>query len=188
MNKKEYTVNTVNSQIIDPWIELGYSIFAEKGPEGLKVERLSKTIGKNKSSFYHHFADLPIFTEHLLNYHIQQIHIITRKQIDCRSREEFIAILLEHKNDVLFNRQLRFHNEDEAFNNCFKKTNQMLEAAIIPIWSQMLNLKNNTRLSTLLFKLSIDNFLLQTTKGNLNKIWIENYLFEISNLINSFKK
>lgn len=53
-----------------PWITQGYATFAAEGPAGLKVERLAKNIGKNKSSFYHHFADLEIFTTILLKVHL----------------------------------------------------------------------------------------------------------------------
>jgi len=52
------------------WIKKGYEIFAISGQSGLKIEPLSKTVGKSKSSFYHHFADLEFFTEHLLKHHI----------------------------------------------------------------------------------------------------------------------
>ena len=43
------------------WITLGYNIFALEGINGLKIERLAKMAGKNKSSFYHFFVD----TKHL---------------------------------------------------------------------------------------------------------------------------
>ena len=48
-------------EIEKKWLEVGYRCFADRGPNGLKVERLSKKVGKNKSSFYHLFADLEVF-------------------------------------------------------------------------------------------------------------------------------
>jgi len=63
------------------WITKGYRSFAYEGPNGLKVERLSNDVGKNKSSFYHLFGDLEIFQDNLLTYHLMQSKIITKPLI-----------------------------------------------------------------------------------------------------------
>ncbi|NQZ48466.1 MAG: TetR/AcrR family transcriptional regulator, partial [Erythrobacter sp.] len=55
-----------------PWIKAGYTLFAEEGPQGLKVEVIARRVNKSKSSFYHHFADLEVFTEFLLDHHLKQ--------------------------------------------------------------------------------------------------------------------
>ena len=67
---------TANKEI---WISAGYENFALTGPSGLKIEPLAKKVGKNKSSFYHYFADLELFMEELLKYHLQQSKIIAEK-------------------------------------------------------------------------------------------------------------
>jgi AcrR family transcriptional regulator len=54
------------------WLFAGYELFAEKGPEGLKIEVLAQKVGISKSSFYHHFADLELFTDFLLKYYLDQ--------------------------------------------------------------------------------------------------------------------
>ncbi len=59
----------MKKEINKAWINAGYQIFAYEGPNGLKVERLAKAVGKNKSSFYHLFGDLEIFIDHLLKHH-----------------------------------------------------------------------------------------------------------------------
>ncbi len=92
-----------------PWIKEGYRVFAGEGPPGLKVERLAKGVGKNKSSFYHHFADLEIFTSALLSYHLDQTKVVAGKEANCFTLEDLIDVLTEHKVDLLFNRQLRIH-------------------------------------------------------------------------------
>jgi len=42
------------------WVKTGYKIFALNGQGEIKIERLAKIVGKSKSSFYHHFADLDL--------------------------------------------------------------------------------------------------------------------------------
>ena len=46
-----------------PLLEVGYTIFSNEGPQGLKIEALAREVGKSKSSFYHCFADLDIFID-----------------------------------------------------------------------------------------------------------------------------
>lgn len=170
-----------------PWIEHGYHVFAYEGPQGLKIERLSKGVGKNKSSFYHYFADLEIFTDQLLQYHLTKTELIAQKESNCTSLQELIGILLEHKIDLLFNRQLRIHRENPNFEACFTRTNQITIPATMGIWTQILDLQDNSYLAGLVFKLSIENFYLQITDETLNKEWLNNYFKELHTLIQGFK-
>jgi AcrR family transcriptional regulator len=62
-----------------PWVETGYGKFSESGPYGMKVEILAKLVNKNKSSFYHHFADMEIFIECLLNYHLERTRLFVSR-------------------------------------------------------------------------------------------------------------
>lgn len=64
------------SNIHLPWIEKGYSEFAKEGPRGLVIGRLARLVGKNKSSFYHYFADVRSFQEDLLSFHLEQAETI----------------------------------------------------------------------------------------------------------------
>lgn len=166
-----------------PWIAIGYTEFAYNGPNSLKIEVLAKAVGKNKSSFYHLFGDLQHFMTVLLNHHETQAHIIAKKESHCHNQEELITVLLEHKVDLLFNRQLRIHRENEAFSLCFEKANQITEKAIFPLWATIIDLKDNSYLSSLVYRLSLENFFLQITPKTLNKVWLNNYFTELRSLI-----
>jgi AcrR family transcriptional regulator len=50
---------------IDDWIELGFSLLAEEGPSGIKIDRLCARMGVTKGSFYWHFSDLQAYKEAL---------------------------------------------------------------------------------------------------------------------------
>jgi len=65
------------------WIETAYDVFAQEGPNGLKIESIARTIGKSKSSFYHHFADLELFTDVLLGYHLYRAKNIALRMQRC---------------------------------------------------------------------------------------------------------
>ena len=68
-----------------PWIEAGYELFAAQGPDGLRVETLARKVGISKSSFYHHFADIDVFTERLLEWHLDRAVEIAGRARDCRT-------------------------------------------------------------------------------------------------------
>ncbi len=177
----------MKTAITQPWIEEGYRIFAYEGRAGLKVERLSKRIGKNKSSFYHHFADMNLFMEVLLEYHLQQAHQMAEKEMNCSSQKELVDVLIDHKIDLLFSRQLRIHRNNSDFETCFLKTNQITVPAIKGIWAEMLGLQQQIYLAELVFQLTLENFYLQITDETLNEIWLNNYITQLRTLIKAFQ-
>lgn len=176
------------NRIQHPWIEKGYQTFAYDGVESLKIERLSKEVGKNKSSFYHHFADLEIFVSRLLEYHLLQSEVMAKKEANCVSLEELIEIIIEHKIDLLFSRQLRIHRQNKDFEECFVKTNQITMPAFLSLWSEILELKDNSYLSEMMLKLSLENFYLQITDETINYEWLNNYFDGLKKLTREFKK
>jgi len=165
------------------WIETGYRTFAFEGPKGLKIERIAKEVGKNKSSFYHHFADLEVFTSILLTHHIEQSEIVTEKESGCTDIIDLINVLIEHKIDLLFNRQLRINRENSEFRKCFQTVNEMTISAIVPLWYKLLNIDKNLPLNELVLKLSLENFFLQITDETINKDWLHEYFKGLKNLV-----
>jgi AcrR family transcriptional regulator len=43
---------------VDDWIQAGFAILADSGPNALRVNRLCERLGVTKGSFYWHFADM----------------------------------------------------------------------------------------------------------------------------------
>lgn len=147
-----------------PWILAGYTAFATEGPKGLKVEAIAREVNKSKSSFYHHFADVELFTEELLNFHLQRVDIVTEREKQCTSLvPEVLEVLLEFKQDLLFQRQLRIHRNVADFRTCIAKSDAITEEAFLPFWAESLGLADNTNLARLVLNLATENFYLQLT-------------------------
>ncbi len=169
------------------WIEMGYEMFAMSGQQGLKIERLARKVGISKSSFYHHFADIDIFIDCLLDYHLQQSFAIARKEEKCQNIDpQLIHILLEHKIDLLFNRQLRIQREKKIFDEILIKSNQIVTNSFVKIWVKDLNLKLNKKQLEGIFELALENFYLQITLDNLNPIWLSNYFSNLKKIATNF--
>lgn len=158
------------------WIQIGYENLALYGFNGLKIEQLSKQINKSKSSFYHYFIDLENFISYLTTYHIERCLILQKKEEACKNIDpELIAVLVEQKIDLLFNRELRVNRDKFNFKKIIEETNLIIGSTFIEIWSKDLNLNLSQAQLNDAFSLSLDNFFLQITNENLNYKWLSNY-------------
>jgi AcrR family transcriptional regulator len=169
------------------WIKTGYEIFALSGQSGLKIEPLAKKVGKSKSSFYHFFADLELFVDELLQYHLAQSHIIAEKEQNAKSiNPALIDIIVEHKTDILFNRQLRIHRDRKIFLDVLTKSNEIIGDGFITVWVKDLDLKFSQKQLESIFGLALENFYLQINAENLNHQWLSNYFAYIKQIIENF--
>ncbi|MEM1217515.1 MAG: TetR/AcrR family transcriptional regulator [Bacteroidota bacterium] len=170
-----------------PWIVQGYALFAEQGPNALKVEVLGRLVGKNKSSFYHHFADLDFFVEHLLAYHLSRASLIADRETQCKNViPELLETLLEFPTDLFFNRQLRIHRSRPDFAACFQQSSMEVGEAIIGIWAEALGLSGQNHLAQLVLSLTIENFYLQITPQTFTYEWLEAYVQNLQALTKGF--
>ncbi len=166
------------------WLEVGYTIFAMEGPNGLRVEVLARQIGKSKSSFYHHFGDLDGFIHTLLQYHEQRGGVIAKQAEQCVSMvPDLLNMMLGVKEDILFNRQLRIYRDVPEYKACFKKASGQVEEAFLRIWSESLGLGEQIYLARIILNLTVENFYLQVTSESLTAEWLLDYLKEIQVMV-----
>lgn len=48
------------------WLELGWRLLRDEGPDALTIERLTTSAQRTRGSFYHHFADRDAFLSELV--------------------------------------------------------------------------------------------------------------------------
>jgi len=171
----------------DIWIKTGYEIFAQSGVNGLKIETLAKKVGISKSSFYHHFADLELFIHQLLEYHIQQAYVIAEKEAKSKNIDpELINVIVEHKVDLLFNRQLRINRDQKHFFEALVKSNKIVGNNFVLVWMNDLNLTLSQKQLEGIFELALENFYLQITNQNLNYQWLSAYFDNLKRIVKNF--
>jgi AcrR family transcriptional regulator len=170
------------------WIKKGYEIFASSGQNGLKIEPLAKSVGKSKSSFYHYFADLEIFIGSLLKHHIEQSKIIAQNEQSAKNIDpELITVLVEHKTDLLFNRQLRINQNNQLYAETLLLSNKVVGDAFVNVWEKDLNLQLSQKQIEGIFSLAIENFFLQINNDNLNYNWLSAYFTNLKRIASNFK-
>lgn len=169
------------------WIKAGYECFAHSGQSGLKIEVLARIVGKNKSSFYHYFADLELYIDELLEYHIKQSRIIAEKERKAQNiNPALIDIIVEHKTDILFNRQLRINRNNKKLLNTLEKSNEIIGNDFIILWVRDLDLTLSHKQLESIFELALENFYLQINPDNLNHQWLSNYFSNLKKIMKSF--
>ena len=52
----------------EAWLMAGFRALVAKGPEGVRIEPIARTLGATKGSFYWHFEDLAAFHTAMLTY------------------------------------------------------------------------------------------------------------------------
>lgn len=170
------------------WLAAGYALFAAAGPHGLKVEVLARRVGKSKSSFYHHFADLECFVERLLARHHDRALVIADRERQCANVvPDLLNVLIDVKQDLLFNRQLRIHRADKNCAACFEKSSRHVVEALLPVWADMLGLSDNSGLARMVLNLSIENFYLQITDETLTYDWLLTYVDGLQVMVRGFQ-
>ena len=167
------------------WIRIGYEYFALKGLSGLKIEPLAKKIGISKSSFYHHFADVDYFVEFLLKFHIEQTLIISEKERNAKTIDPaLINIIVQHKIDFLFNKQLRLNQNLKLFPETLNKSNKIIGDLLTMEWVNHINYKLTKIQTEAVLSLVIENFFLQITYENINQKWLSEYFVSLNQLTN----
>lgn len=172
-----------------PWIEAGYSVFALQGPEALKVEQLARQVGISKSSFYHHFADLPVLIEVLLRYHQQRAQAMAVKAATCRSfNPDYVRIMVAHRLDLLFQRQLRMRRHELEYQECFNKAHHLVMEVVMPLWAESMGLPGQLPAAREMLAVVTDVFYQRLTNDNLTDEWVVDLLNEIEVFIRNAMK
>lgn len=158
------------------WIEKGYENFAKHGIQGIKIEPLSKEVFLSKSSFYHFFGEQQLFLEHLMAYHLAQCEVIRNKEekIDLIN-PDLIHILIEHKWDLLFNRQLRLHQTNNLYKSTLELSNQIMGSEFVRIFIVDTKIQLNPNQIQSLYSLALDQFFLNINEENIHFDWLNTY-------------
>lgn len=172
----------------EEWIFVGYERFAISGPHSVKVETLAKQMQISKSSFYHHFAEMDIFIEHLMNYHLEQSKVIAQKENNAqRIIPDLVDILIDHTFDVLFNKQLRVHQHIPIFKRTLQASNEIIGNGFVALWINDADLRLTKKQVEGLFTLALENFFLQITIETLNKEWLITYFESLKRIAKNFE-
>lgn len=108
------------------WINLGCKLFSEQGRSGIVVEKMSKKLNCNKSSFYWHFKTKKDFMEELTHFWVftETEQIINLTNIGKSTKQKFDT-LIELAYKKMPNQDFVFYLKRYAQNE--KKTKDIID-------------------------------------------------------------
>ena len=95
---------------------------------------------------------------------------------------ELINIIIEHKIDFLFNKQLRLYQNLKLFPETLNQSNNIVGNLLTMEWTNHLNKRLTKKQTDAILSLVIQNFFLQITVENLNQKWLSEYFFDLTNI------
>jgi AcrR family transcriptional regulator len=151
------------------WVETGYVLFAESGPEGIQVEKMARILKANKSGFYHYFGDKEIFFSELAEYH-DQMGKKFAKEVEALKNFEpgYIDLLLKYKIQLFAQMQMKKHKEIVAFREAFIKVKKRNEKAQNPLWSNYLGIPEQPEIALEMFDIARDMIFTRTYMNELS--------------------
>ena len=171
------------------WIEKGYEHFALYGPDNLSVNKLSKEIGSPRACFYHHFGDIEVFIEELLDKHwkinLQYCSVGAR---ECKKLFPDLYLLLEqYPIPLKFSRQLFINRNNPAYNYLFMKTyNASAKAFILKLFSEQFDLHYNYEDTNNLWLTVGESWYSRLDPNNLSAVKMQQLATEIMNSVLRF--
>ncbi|WP_272151134.1 TetR/AcrR family transcriptional regulator [Tenacibaculum aiptasiae] len=113
------------------WITLGYKLFAEKGIEGIVIEKMAQKLKVNKSSFYWHFKTKKEFVDKIISYWIDTDteQIIKLTESSKNGKEKFLKLV-----ELAFKKEP--HLDFIFFLKRYAKKNKQIQALIDNIDTQ----------------------------------------------------
>jgi hypothetical protein len=100
---------------------------------------------------------------------------------------DLINILIEHKIDLLFNRQLRIHSNNLRFKEVLKKSDKIIGTDFIKLWLSNTKLNLTPQQAEGLFELALENFYLQINEENINEFWLQEYFDNLNRIARKFE-
>ena len=149
------------------WIDSGYELFAQEGPEGIQVERLARILKLNKSGFYHYFCDPEIFLITLFNHHRDQarqmaVHIRQCKLLD----PDYFMVVVKFKLFALVQGKLISRKNNLLYNELLKEVREIIDAPLLPLWRRTFFLPDNQAVVLSHFSLFDNAFHAQVNVNN----------------------
>ena len=168
------------------WIEKGYEHFALYGPDNLSINKISKEIGTSRASFYHHFGDIDVFIEELLDMHWQ----INQQFCSIGSREckklfpDLYLLLEQYPVPLKFSRQLFINRNNPAYNYLFIKTyNASARAFILKLFSEQFDLHHIDEATYNLWLTVGESWYSRLDPNNLSAVKMQQLAKEIMNSV-----
>ncbi|HDO26636.1 MAG TPA: TetR/AcrR family transcriptional regulator [Bacteroidetes bacterium] len=116
------------------WLEIGYDLFGDYGPDGLNIKLISEKAGLPRTNFYYHFADKDDLIEQLLYMHSrmsEDFNTVLKKQLQVFIPDMY-KLSEPYVKGFKFHRQLFLNRSDPRFNLVYVSVNISSNPIVLP--------------------------------------------------------
>lgn len=166
----------MKSNSYSSWIKVGYDQFAREGLEGIQVERLARIVQLNKSGYYHYFGKQDCYMNDVMKFHLTRVNQVALALKSTRQFDpEFIQLIIQNKTTFMVHMQLLRNRHDYFLSSCYKEGNEIIDQALLPVWSPFIGLPHNPELAMRYLDMVRDIFYSRITNACLNENYLRNF-------------
>ncbi len=166
------------------WIEIGYDLFANEGPEGVQVERMSRILKLNKSGFYHHFGDMEVFAAELVAHHNDMAEKYLSDAAACKVIDpEYLMVMVKYKLAVLAHVQLVRNKNKLYYYGAHKEIDEKIGETILTIWSEYVSMQHDPNTALKYHGVVRDMLLTRISPENFNYNNLHQWIDEVKEIV-----
>jgi len=125
---------------VETWIKAGYELLGQEGMEGMRIERLARSLHLNKSGFYYYFGDMSAFMKGLIKYHVGRAKVIGMEIAMCENLDpDLLLLIVKHKEFFLVEAQLVVKSRVSHYYEDFDEAGIMISKKLLPLWKKSRN-------------------------------------------------
>ena len=170
---------------IEAWVKAGYKIFAKEGIEGIKVERLARTLQLNKSGFYHYFGSMDNYLKNVLQYHVCMSKSIAEEISGCESFDpDLLNLIIKHKPFFLVESQLLLKSRPSYFGSDVDEASKIINKELLPLWRKETHLPEDSVAALSYLNIILHFFYARINSDNLSYQLLHSLTYETEEILN----
>ena len=170
---------------IEAWIKTGYKLLGKEGIEGMKVERLARTLQLNKSGFYHYFGSMKVFLKSLLQYHVELARVIAIEIAACEKLDpDLLLLMIKHKGFFLVESQLLLKSKIPYLTEEANEASKIINTELLPLWRKDTQLPEDSAVALSYLNIILHFFYARINSENLSYQYLHALTYETEAVLN----
>ena len=176
---------SMSTEKTEAWIKAGYKLFAKKGIEGIKVERLARILQLNKSGFYHYFGSMNIYLKNLLCYHVQMAKVLAEEAATCENLDpDLLLFIIKHKTFFLVESQLLVRGKLGDFGPNIDEAGKIFNKEILPLWRKTTPLPEDSTVALAYLNIILHYFYARIGPDNMTYEFLHSLALDTKGVLN----
>lgn len=161
-------MKTITSR--NKWIEAGYFLFAENGPQNFSIKQLSEIAGLPRTNFYYYFKDENELFEEIIKLHFgvadEYLRVIKNELKNFLPDLHIISV--RYPIGLKFVKQLFLNRDTKKYNDLYIELNKMTFPVIVPKMLSFYNLDVDYKIAEELWITVLDTWYSRLDVDNIN--------------------